>query len=213
VSWGSDAWPAVPAPIPEQPQPVSGPQDRVSVQFAAVVAVDHRAVTASAWKRTAYAPSRGLNVPAGAVFDPDRHEITMVVPLPADVRGAVPRPALGYLVTFSGVPFDGNQPHTTSQPAGGRGIDHTSVSVARVPSANDRSQSVIVQHAGTLTMAPDELSLSWNAGAQQPPSLAETNQVADSPIVQDGLPVGITLRFFAPDRKTESSEASLRRTD
>jgi hypothetical protein len=171
-------------------------------------------VSGSLWKRTAYVPSRGLNVPASAVFDPDRHEITMLVPLPVDVRGAVPRPALGYLVTFSGVAFNGDQPRSAAQPGGVRGIDYTSVSEARVASADNRSQSVIVQRAGTLTMATDGLSLSWNAGSQQPPSLAESGLVADYPqLVQDGLPVGLALSFSSPERTPESRQALLRKTD
>jgi len=214
VSWGSDDWRAAPAPAPGEPQPAIGPQDRVFVQPAAYVSVDHRAVSGNVWKRTAYAPSRGLSLPASAVFDPDRHEITMLVPLPADLRAAVPRPALGYLVTFSGVAFDGNQPRSAAAPSGERRIDYTSVSLARVTSTEDRNQNVIVQRAGALTSAADGLSLSWNADSQQPPSLAESGLVADYPqMVQDGLPVGVTLRFSSPEHRAESRQALLRGTD
>ena len=50
----------------------------------------------------------------------------MLVPLPTNLRGSMGKPALGYLLTFNGVAFDGNRPRTTPN-GGARSISHQSV--------------------------------------------------------------------------------------
>jgi hypothetical protein len=184
------------------------------VQSAARVAIDQRASAGGAWRRDAYAPSRGLEVPAGAVFDPDRKQISMLVPLPADLRKSVAKPALGYLLTFSGVAFDGDQPRATAAAGGTRSIAYASLSVARVTGGGDGSETALVQRPGSLTMSADGLSLSWNAEAAEPPSQSESALAASTPkFLADGLPLGVTLRFGSAARTPESRQALLRRLD
>lgn len=213
VSWGSDDWRAAPAaPGEDTAQPI-GAGDRVFVQAATRVAIDQRAAAGGAWKRSAYAPSRGLEVPASAVYDPDRRQISLLVPLPADLRKTVAKPALGYLVTFSGVAFDGNQPRSTPAAAGGRSIAYSGAAVARV-TGGDGATTFALERPGALTLGPDGLSLSWNAEVAEPPSAGESALAASVPkMAGDGLPYGVTLRFGSADRTAESRQALTRRID
>jgi hypothetical protein len=210
VSWGSDAWRVAPA-APEAGEPAVGAGDRVFLQTAANVAVDQRA-PGGAWRRSAYAPSRGLELPASAVFDPDRRQISMLVPLPGDLRKQVTKPALGYLLTFSGVAFDGTQPRAGG--AGGpRSIAYSSLSVTRV-TGGEGAQSAIVERGGSLALGSDGLSLSWNAEATGPPSAAESALAASVPrFVEEGLPLGLTMRFASAERTPESRKALEGRID
>jgi hypothetical protein len=214
VSWGSNDWRVTSGPAAEAAGPAIGTGDRVLVQSAARVAIDQRASAGGAWRRDAYAPSRGLEVPASAVFDPDRKQISMLVPLPADLRKSVAKPALGYLLTFSGVAFDGDQPRATAAAGGTRSIAYASLSVARVTGGGDGSETALVQRPGSLTMSADGLSLSWNAEAAEPPSQFESALAASTPkFLADGLPLGVTLRFGSAARTPESRQALLRRLD
>ncbi len=213
VSWGSDDWRAAPAPAGEDTAQQIGAGDRVFTQTASKVTFDGRAVAGGPWKRSAYAPSRGLEVPASAVYDPDRGQITMLVPLPADLRKAAAKPALGYLVTFSGVAFDGSAPRSTPAPGGVRQIAYSSASLARV-TGGDLATTFALERPGSLTLGADGLSLSWNAEAAEPPSAAETALAASVPkLAGDGLPYGVTLRFGSAERTPESRQALTRRLD
>jgi hypothetical protein len=208
VSWGSDSWRVAGAPGAEANEPQVGPADRVLLQQAAEVRLDQKA-PGGGWRRNTYSPSRGLEVPASAVFDPDRRQITMLVPLPSTLRGSVPKPALGYLLTFGGVAFDGSRPRTTSAAGGARQIAYTSLSVARVSGGPGGTQSVAVERGGALTMGGDGLSLSWGAERDGPvPSAAESTLAGAVPrFVEDGLPLGVSLRFGAAEPSVESRAA------
>jgi hypothetical protein len=213
VSWGSDDWRAAPAAAGEETTQQIGAGDRVFTQAASKVTIDGRAAAGGAWKRDAYAPSRGLEVPASAVYDPDRRQITMLVPLPADLRKAMAKPALGYLVTFSGVAFDGNAPRSTPAAGGARQVAYTSASVARV-TGGDGATTFALERPGSLTLGADGLSLSWNAEAAEPPGAAESALAASVPKMSgEGLPYGVTLRFGSADRTPESRQALSRRLD
>ncbi len=194
VSWGSDSWRAAPATT-EAGEPQIGTGDRVFMQSAAEVRLDQRA-TGGAWRRATYLPSRGLEVPSGVVFDPDRRQITMLVPLPVDQRKNVTKPALGYMLTFSGVAYDGSRPRTTPY-GGARSIAYTSLSAARVTGADGGVQSLNVERAGSLTMGGDGLSMTWSAERDSaPPSSAESAFAASVPkFAEEGLPLGLSLRF------------------
>jgi hypothetical protein len=208
VSWGSDSWRVAGAPGAEAGEPQVGPGDRVFLQNASEVRIDQKA-PGGAWRRNAYSPSRGLELPASAVFDPDRRQITMLVPLPSSLRGSVPKPALGYLLSFDGVAYDGSRPRTSA--AGGeRQIAYTSVSVARVSGGPAGTQSVNLERGGSLTMGGDGLSLTWSAERDGPiPSAAESALAGSVPkFVEDGLPLGISLRL-GPGEPTVESRAAL----
>jgi hypothetical protein len=212
VKWGSDDWRVAPAPGPEASGHAIGAGDRVLVQSAARVALDQR--VGGTWKRSAYAPSRGLEVPASAVFDPDRRQISMLVPLPADLRKTVAKPALGYLLTFSGVAFDGDQPRTVAAAGGARSIAYATASVARVSGGADGAETVLLNLPGTLTLGADGLSLSWNAEAAEPPSAAESALAGSvAKLTTDGLPLGVALRFGSAERAPESRQELLKRID
>ena len=204
VSWGSDSWRAAPAAT-EAGEPQVGVGDRVFLQAAAEVRLDQRAA-GGAWRRNTFAPSRALELPSGVVFDPDHRQITMLVPLPVDQRKSVARPALGYLLTFNGVAFDGTRPRTTPN-GGARSIAYTSMSAARV-TGGDGAQSVNVERGGSLTMGGDGLSLTWSAEREtQPPSPTESTLAASVPkLVEEGLPLGLSLRFSG-DPTAESRKA------
>jgi hypothetical protein len=193
VSWGSDSWRAAPAAA-EAGEPQVSAGDRVFMQSAAEVRLDQRA-TGGAWRRSTFTPSRALELPSGALFDPDRRQITMLVPLPVDQRKSVTKPALGYLLTFNGVAFDGTRPRTTPN-GGARTIAYASLSAARV-TGGDGVQSVNVERGGSLTMGGDGLSLTWSAERDTaPPSPAESALAASVPkLVEEGLPLGLSLRF------------------
>jgi hypothetical protein len=213
VSWGSDDWRAAPAPAGEDTAQQIGAGDRVFVQSASKVTFDGRAAAGGPWKRSAYVPSRGLEVPASAVYDPDRGQITMLVPLPADLRKAAAKPALGYLVTFSGVAFDGNAPRSTPAAGGTRQVAYTSASVARV-TGGDLATTFALERPGSLTLGADGLSLSWNAEAAEPPSAAESALATSVPkMASDGLPYGVTLRFGSVAPTPESRQALAKRLD
>jgi hypothetical protein len=208
VSWGSDSWRVAGAPGAEAAEPQVGPGDRVFLQGTSEVRLDQKA-PGGAWRRNAYSPSRGLEIPPSVVFDPDRRQITMLVPLPANLRGSVTKPALGYLLTFGGVAYDGSRPRTT--PSGGaRQIAYTSMSVARVSGGPGGTQSVAVERGGSLTMGGDGLSLTWLAERDGPiPSAAESALAGSVPrFVEDGLPLGVSLRL-APGEPSAESRAAL----
>jgi hypothetical protein len=209
VSWGSDSWRAAPAAA-EAGEPQVGAGDRVFLQAAAEVRLDQRA-PGGAWRRSTYSPSRGLEVPSGVVFDPDRRQITMLVPLPVDQRRNAPKPALGYLITFAGVAFDGARPRTTPN-GGARSIAYTSIAAARVTGSDGGVQAVNIDRPGSLTMGGDALSLTWSAERDTaPPSPAESALAAAAPkLVEEGLPLGISLRFTG-DPAAESRRALERR--
>jgi hypothetical protein len=204
VSWGSDSWRAAPAAV-EAGEPQVGAGDRVFFQTATEVRLDQRAA-GGAWRRSTFTPSRALELPSGVVFDPDRRQITMLVPLPVDQRKSVAKPALGYLLTFSGVAFDGTRPRTTPN-GGARSIAYSSMSAARV-TGGDGVQSVNVERGGSLTMGGDGLSLTWSAERDgTPPSPAESTLAASVPkLVEEGLPLGVSLRF-AGEPTAESRKA------
>jgi hypothetical protein len=207
VNWGSDSWRVAGAPGAESTEPQVGPNDRVFMQSAAEVRIDQKAA-GGGWRRNTYSPSRGLEVPASAVFDPDRRQITMLVPLPTNLRGSVTKPALGYLLTFNGVAFDGSRPRTTPN-GGARSIAYSSMSVARVSGGPAGTQSVNVERGGSLTMGGDGLSLTWSAERDGPiPSAAESALAGSVPkFVEDGLPLGVSLRFGAGEPTVESRAA------
>ena len=213
VRWGSDDWRAAPAAGAEEGAQQIGAGDRVFLQAATKVTFDGRAAAGGAWKRSAFTPSRGLEVPASAVYDPERRQITMLVPLPADLRKAAAKPALGYLVTFSGVAFDGNTPRSTPAPGGGRSIAYSGANVARV-TGGEAATSYALERPGSLTLGADGLSLSWNAEAAEPPSAAESALATSVPkLAGDGLPYGVTLRFGSTAPTPESRAALNRRLD
>ena len=120
----------------------------------------------------------------------------MLVPLPVDQRRSATKPALGYLLTFSGVAYDGTRPRTT--PTGGaRSIAYTSLSAARITGAEGGVQAVNVDRSGSLTMGGDGLSLTWAADRDgTPPSPTESTLAAAVPkLVEEGLPLGVSLRL------------------
>ena len=228
VSWGSDAWRLTPPNGQTNPRAEIGVGDRVYVQTANRVSFDQRIPADETWKRSTFAPSAALNPPAGAVLDPDRGEITLLAPLPAHIRGTVTRPALGYLLTFSGVSFDGTQPVTIPATGSGgsvspeRAIAYQSVSIARIPAGRDRSETQIVEQPGTLALAADRLTLSWDmtAGALDPASSTEPFSPEEESLAgrypslaQQGLPLGLTVRFPTTMPKPQSRQELLRRVD
>lgn len=228
VSWGSDAWRVTPPHAETNPEAAIGARDRVYIQTANRVSFDQRTLAGEAWKRTTFAPSAAVSQPAGAVLDPDRGEITLLAPLPAQVRGSVTRPALGYLLTFAGVPFDGSQPVTTpgirsgGSAGPGSAIAYRSASIARIPTGRDRSETQIVEHPGTLALAANGLSLTWNmangetgpVSSSEPLSPGEASLAARYPgLAREGLPLGLTVQFSSAQRRTQSRQDLLRRID
>jgi hypothetical protein len=177
------------------------------------VRLDQRA-PGGAWRRSAYAPSRGLELPASAVFDPDRRQVTLLLPLPNDLRKSVTKPALGYLLTFTGVAFDGSRPRTTPA-SGARSIAYSSLSVARVSGGPAGTQAVVVERGGSLTLGGDGLSLTWAAERDGPTPSAAESALASSALklVEEGMPLGVSLRFGTTEPTAESRKALERRLD
>jgi len=87
------------------------------------------------------------------------------------------------------------------------------VSVARVTDADGGSRSAIVERGGSLLLGGDGLSLTWSAERDAPPpSAAEAALAAAVPrFVEEGLPLGVSLRFGSVDPTAESRRELERR--
>lgn len=208
----------------DQPRSRNRSPGPLYLQTANRISFDQRMPLGAIWKRTTFAPSSAPDLPAGAVLDPDRGQITLLAPLPVGIRASVTRPALGYLLTFSGISFDAAQPVTAPErgPGGlagsGRVIAYRSVSIARVPGGNDRSETQIVEQPGTLALATTNLSISWNmtsgetapVSSSDPFSPREANLAAQYPgLAEEGLILGLTVQFSSAHRSTQSRQAFL----
>jgi hypothetical protein len=198
VSWGSDAWRSSPAPAAQEQAQQVGASDRVFVARAERIAVETRASAGAAVRRTVFEPARGGALPAGAILDPERREVTVTVPLPSSARGGLPRPARAFMLSFAGVGFTGDQPRTArvAQPGGNLPTAaYTSADLARVPEAGETVARALEQSGG-FVLADGGRRLRWSAAPGQ-----------EAALIAAGLPVAIELELAAGRR--EQSRAAL----
>ncbi|HST42405.1 MAG TPA: hypothetical protein VLK58_22995 [Conexibacter sp.] len=201
VSWGSDAWRSSPAPSTpaQEQQPQVGAGDRVFVARADRIALETRASADAAVRRTVFVPARGTAVPAGAILDPERNEVTVTVPLPGAARAGLPSAARAFMVTFNGVAFNGQEPLTTYGPhLGGNQwtAGFTSVDLARVPDAGETVARTL-QAPGRFVLVDYGRTLRWTAAPGQ-----------EAALIAAGLPLAFELNLGA--RRAESRAALLR---
>ena len=201
VSWGSDAWRTSPAPGPLQPQAESvGAGDRLYVARAERITVETKASAGAAVRRTPFEPARGGAVPAGAILDPERNELTLALPLPASARAGLPRPARAYMLSFAGVAFAGELPRTTPTPQPGGTLPtaaFASADVARVPDAGETVARAL-ERPGGVVVTDGGRRIRWAAAAGQ-----------EAALIAAGLPLAVELELSGT-RRAESRGALLR---
>ncbi|MDO8187748.1 hypothetical protein Q7L71_19250 [Conexibacter sp. CPCC 205706] len=196
VSWGSDAWRSSPAPATET-APQAGADDRVHVARAERIAFETRASAGAAVRRTVFAPAKGGAIPAGAILDPARNEVTVTLPLVATARAGLPRAAKAFMLTFNGVAFDGELPRTRATPLPGGNLPaaaYVSADLARIPDAGETVARALEQ-PGLLVVENGGRKLRWNAAPEQ-----------EAALIAAGLPIAIELDLN-PNRTAESRRA------
>lgn len=196
VSWGSDSWRSSPAPATET-APQVGTDDRVYVARAERIAFETRTSVGAAVRRTVFAPAKGGALPAGAILDPARNEVTVTLPLPATARAGLPRAAKAFLSTFSQVAFDGELPRTRLTPLPGGNLpaaSYASADLARIPDAGETVARALEQ-PGLLIVENGGRRLRWNAAPAQ-----------EAALIAAGLPIAVELDL-TPNRTAESRRA------